>query len=448
MRWARMISACEDCVVVDEASLSLCEDSSSRATLRLIMPTCSKQCLLNVGNINITMSTDSQVTVTIMNYAATRYVHLSKKDTAKSMLVLMANALDKLGYLTESMIVHDMIRELNKSRENGLKILTSQIESLVEIADKRRDEIVLCLLGAPGIGKTEGIESFARRHGRRVVHIIASQILPTEVSGMTMPNQETHTMDVFDHARLGHLRDGDILFFDELLKGQVQVLNACLTLVQERRLMSGQHLPDVLIVAAANPLASPRQLPLEVRQRFIFVDVDFDQQSWCNYMRSRGIEHPEHMLDKIQVGERSEDTATWNVLTPRTATKLLLWRKSIEGSASDRFLFSTLVRCEFGDEVVARINEVFAKDEEVRKSQSPMEQTIDVIGSTINSILDDDTREISDDDVDRAEEVKRIINQDIDDINVETLLDTIGKMKIGQEVMRALKNETIEIANY
>ena len=112
-------------------------------------------------------------------------------------------------------LVQDVTR-LTRRRENG-KLLTSEIQGLMEAVDRRRGDIVPCLLGAPGIGKTEGIEEFARAHGRNVVHIIASQILPTEVSGMTMPNQETHSMDVFDHSRLSHMRDGDILFLDELL---------------------------------------------------------------------------------------------------------------------------------------------------------------------------------------------------------------------------------------
>lgn len=214
---------------------------------------------------------------------------------------------------------------------------TETAYKLIEAADKCRSEIVLCLLGRPGIGKTEAIERFARDNDRRVVHLIASQILPNEVSGMTMPNQETHTMDVFDHVRLGHMRDGDILFMDELLKGQQQVLNACLTLIQERRMMSGRRLPDVLIVAAANELPSPAQLPLEIRQRFIFVKMEWSSSDWVEYMTRHGYDDRDALEKLAATVEREMDhDSEWNTLTPRTATKLCDWARSVRDGPSYR----------------------------------------------------------------------------------------------------------------
>lgn len=241
--------------------------------------------------------------------------------------------------------IKKILRALNINERKETKLDSKdQIYQLIEAADKCRKEIVLCLLGKPGIGKTEAVERFAKDHGRKVVHIIASQILPSEVSGMTMPNQETRSMDVFDHYRLSHMEDGDILFFDELLKGQQQVLNACLTLIQERRLMSGTKLPDVLVIAAANPLATPLQLPLEIRQRFMFVDVEWNRLQWCRYMRSLGFKEERFIDDLSRCIERkigSDDA--WNTLTPRTATKLCLWLRdsgndpSVRGFIIDSF---------------------------------------------------------------------------------------------------------------
>lgn len=228
-----------------------------------------------------------------------------------------------------------------------------QIYRLIEAADRCRKEIVLCLLGKPGIGKTEAVERFAKDHGRNVVHIIASQILPSEVSGMTMPNQETRSMDIFDHYRLSHMEDGDILFFDELLKGQQQVLNACLTLIQERRLMSGTKLPDVLVIAAANPLATPLQLPLEIRQRFMFVNVEWNRLRWCEYMESLGFKE-EKFIEKLSrcVERKIGSDDAWNTLTPRTATKLCLWLRDSGNDPSVRsFIISS-----FGSDVLRDID--------------------------------------------------------------------------------------------
>lgn len=340
-----------------------------------------------------------------------------------------------------SMLSSKLRETLRKGDRLGEKILTSDIEELVEAADRRRDEVVLCLLGAPGIGKTEGIEAFARKHHRDVVHIIASQILPTEVSGMTMPNQETHAMDVFDHARLGHLKDGDVLFFDELLKGQVQVLNACLTLIQERRMMSGRRLPDVLIVAAANPLASPQQLPLEVRQRFMFVEVEFDEFSWCDYMRGLGIRMPQKLVDDLVTGYAS-DRATWNVLTPRTMTKLMLWLKE----CPDSEVVERYVRQEFGFAVYERMRQALVSSD-ATTADSPMRQ----VAAEVTRIMEAKRSEaLGANNVEKMGELDRAIkrvNEAAEDDGA-SLLEIIGKLPEGEEILRELSSKTIELPTF
>ena len=248
---------------------------------------------------------------------------------ALSEIQLNAYANMTLEDIEAAQLAIETIDGIERKVDTKVKKDIDEVYSLIEAADKCRDQIVLCLLGKPGIGKTEAVERFAKDHNRNVVHIIASQIMPNEVSGMTMPNQETRSMDVFDHYRLSHMRDGDILFFDELLKGQQQVLNACLTLIQERRLMSGTKLPDVLIIAAANPLASASQLPPEIRQRFLFHKVEWKYDRWIKYMQDLGFDDCYDMKNLIREIEHglTSSMSDWNVLTPRTATKLCLWMR-------------------------------------------------------------------------------------------------------------------------
>lgn len=200
------------------------------------------------------------------------------------------------------------------------------IDRLIRAAYERRDEIVLCLLGAPGIGKTEAVERFARERGVNVTHLILSQVMPNEISGITMPVPETHSMSVFDNDRLASMRDGDILFLDEVLKAQQPVLSACLTLVQERRMMSGRRLPDVMIIAAANPLPSPATLPLEIRQRFVFVETRFVAREWLDYMLR---EHDVRMDEMIPYLDTGGEGMGWNSPTPRTVTKMVEWTRSV-----------------------------------------------------------------------------------------------------------------------
>ena len=48
------------------------------------------------------------------------------------------------------------------------------------------------------------------------------------------------------------LKDGDILFFDELPNGNINTLNACLTFIESRITAAGRKLPNIMIVGAGN----------------------------------------------------------------------------------------------------------------------------------------------------------------------------------------------------
>ena len=325
--------------------------------------------------------------------------------------------------------------QTDKKKETKLDN-NDRVYRLIEAADKCRKEIVLCLLGKPGIGKTEAVERFAKDHGRNVVHIIASQILPSEVSGMTMPNQETHSMDIFDHYRLSHMKDGDILFFDELLKGQQQVLNACLTLIQERRLMSGTKLPDVLVIAAANPLATPLQLPLEIRQRFIFVNVEWNRLQWCEYMKSLGFKDWDFldMLSRNVENKLNQDNA-WNTLTPRTATKLCLWLRDSKNDPSVRiFIMET-----FGSDVLKDISNAVLGDGVKRPEVQTAEKIIEIIiPMYIDPDYKDDHRKM-----DEVMAVAKAVTEGKGD-DLKELLSKLQALPEWDEIQKALSASEIE----
>lgn len=202
-------------------------------------------------------------------------------------------------------------------------MLTSDIARLLESAYEMRKEIVPLLMGEPGIGKTQGVYDFAERKGVKVVELYLSQMSPLEISGMTMPNEADHSMQVFDSKRLDSLEDGDVLFLDELLQAPQQVLAACLTLIQERRMLSGKMLPDVFIVAAANPIDNMEtRIPLSIRQRFMAVEVGFDDKAWAMYMQDRGMLAT---VDDIELVNGSIHGDRFNRCTPRSLTKLCEW---------------------------------------------------------------------------------------------------------------------------
>ncbi len=268
---------------------------------------------------------------------------------------------------------------------------TKDIYHFLEMIDKDgvRDQIVPCFMGCPGIGKTHEIERYAKDRGKKVVHIIASQILPSEVSGITMPDKEAGGMTVYDHVRLSSLKDGDILFFDELLQGQQQVLSACLTLIQERRLMSDKPLPDVMIVAAANPLANPNQLPAAIRDRFLFIGMEFDFAEWKQYMKdSQNIIIEDSMQNEIDASDTN--VTGWNAQTPRTVTKLCKFiTNNIDDEDLERFLLDTYINRRLVKSLIMSVKGVSAS------SMSKFTEKVEAVIKGISDTEDEHTDVLS-----------------------------------------------------
>lgn len=90
-------------------------------------------------------------------------------------------------------------------------------------------------------------------------------------------------MSYYNFDKLDNLKDGDILFFDELLNGNPVVLNACLTILEQRRFISGKPLPNIMIVAAANPQGMVPITP-QIKERFIWYKVKFNAPMWQEFM--------------------------------------------------------------------------------------------------------------------------------------------------------------------
>lgn len=208
--------------------------------------------------------------------------------------------------------------------------LSTEFERMVEFLDQAwvlKDQIVPCLIGPVGIGKTAAVLKHADNVGaKHVVTIIASQILPSEVSGITMPDKDTKSMEIYDHYRLSSLEDGDILFFDELLEADQSVLSACLTLIESRQMMSGKKLPNIQIVAATNPTVDPSLLRENIRQRFMFMRFRIDQKGTHDYIKEKtGLD-----LDNSILGMLKETDSSYNILSPRSLTKLCEWTAAVE----------------------------------------------------------------------------------------------------------------------
>lgn len=306
---------------------------------------------------------------------------------------------------------------------SGRRVLTSELSLILDSAYEARHDNVLCLLGKPGIGKTQQLYQFAESKGVKVVEIIASQILPNEVSGITMPVNETHSMEIYDHTRLSSLEDGDILFFDELLQASPQTLSACLTLIQERRLMSGKMLPDIMIVAAANELPSATMIPMQIRQRFLFVNVEWDFEAWRKFNEKKyRTKIPGSMKSCVSFNDTG-----YNTLTPRTLSKLISWRSKVADEKV--YAWRTVVEAEFGAPLADKINELFLK--------VPIKVQLQ---DALNDALLDKINELTFGD----DELLKELSNNWDTMSMKEIYNNLQKLSCWDEIMAKLSKTYVE----
>jgi len=184
-----------------------------------------------------------------------------------------------------------------------------------------RKTIVPLFIGNPGLGKTVMIEQFAKDKGVQLIEIITSQVSPFEVSGICIPDKDTKQMMYYNLDRLENLKDGDILFFDELLNGNPIVLNACLTMLEQRRFISGKNLPDIMIVAASNWQGMCPLTP-QIKERFVWYDVKFNSNLWNEFMTKKYNLVPS-IISKLVSLITKEDFTGNNFNTPRSIDKAI-----------------------------------------------------------------------------------------------------------------------------
>lgn len=207
------------------------------------------------------------------------------------------------------------------------------IKTYLDILDQHRDEMALALMSDPGLSKTSQCKQWCEEHGRQYFEFITSQRMPSEISGMAMPDADTKRMKIYDFDYLLDMKDGDVLAFDEFTNGNIMTLNACLTLIQERNMMSGRKLPSILIVAMGNPQGKCDMLP-QTKQRFLWLDVKFDEDTWCDWIKKElNVVPTQSLITLIKNTYRSGfGIQDYNYMTARTVTNLLKLAKTVDRS--------------------------------------------------------------------------------------------------------------------
>lgn len=186
-----------------------------------------------------------------------------------------------------------------------------------------RRKTVPLFMSNPGIGKTTIIKKFVEDKGVKMVKITLSQRMPNEVVGMVMPDVVSKSLVVYDSHELNSLKDGDVLFFDEVFNGTLkQTLDAVLNLLEDRMLPSGKKLADVMIVAASNPQGLINLTP-QIKERFIRFDLKFNKEEYQALLKQKyGM--PESISAHLCTAISKEKfEGAWDFITPRSIEKAI-----------------------------------------------------------------------------------------------------------------------------
>ena len=113
------------------------------------------------------------------------------------------------------------------------------------------------LVGPPGCGKSTYVQQLADLLGVELHIINVSRLSPLDVEGVQMPHGlgDDMILKMLPATYWSTLKDGDILLFDEFLRGFPEVYNAILDIFTSRR-VGALRLPDVFIIGASNSVVA------------------------------------------------------------------------------------------------------------------------------------------------------------------------------------------------
>ena len=126
------------------------------------------------------------------------------------------------------------------------------------------------LFGPPGTGKSSVVKQLADLAGVRLHTVNVSRLSPLELEGVQVPNKDASELNMLYSSLWTALKPGDIILWDEYLRGFPEVYNGILDILTSRH-VAGLDLPPVFMVGASNstvaydPALDDRLLHIPVR---------------------------------------------------------------------------------------------------------------------------------------------------------------------------------------
>lgn len=194
-------------------------------------------------------------------------------------------------------------------------------EILLNIAPSRP----VFIWGAPGIGKSALVESFAEAVGLPCVSLLGSQLAPEDIIGIPQIRGETSE---FLPPKMIARKEPYVLFLDELNACTQEVQKAFYSLIHERRI-GEYHLPKgSIVIGAGNRTqdgAIVKTMSSALVNRMFHVQMKADAGQWLNWAYEHAIhpwvidyitQRPDHLFTEPPKTEEPYSTPrSWHALS-------------------------------------------------------------------------------------------------------------------------------------
>ena len=180
-----------------------------------------------------------------------------------------------------------------------MSLTPNELETYLSALVRGELKMATMIWGPPGVGKSSVVAQIAAAHGLDFVDVRLSQLAPTDLRGLPVPEADAHGSGVSRWYPPEFLpRSGQgILFLDEVNMAPPTMQGMAQQLILDRKVGS-YELPDGWFVWAAGnrkeDRASVFDMPAPLANRFLHLTVRPDFDSWRGYALGRGLH--EHVI--------------------------------------------------------------------------------------------------------------------------------------------------------
>jgi hypothetical protein len=238
-----------------------------------------------------------------------------------------------------------------------------KIKDIMDLARRARSKNFVfnpCFVGAPGLGKTEIIQEWAKENSLPFIVITSALYEAPDIKGFPVvtvdengrQRQTTAIPDYWPSSGEG------VIILEEVNRGQASVTNCFMSLLDKRRGFDGYELPKGWLVASCinpeNGSCDVNNMDSALKDRFEFFNVTYDKHSFLEFMKDVGWNQT--VIDFVESGawsytlpENISETAIGaKYISPRTISKLNAAVNSDILPEDELMVFESILGTNFG----------------------------------------------------------------------------------------------------